>query len=75
MKASQQDIANITFLCADVEEVDFARGSFDVLLSANAMPYLQHFERTLCRTTSWLKSGGRLCFSMPKVIPVQWLGL
>ena len=71
MKASQQGISNVDFLCGDIEEVDFTADSFDVLLAANAMPYLQHFQRTLQRTSCWLRRGGRLCFSMPKVMNAQ----
>ena len=67
MKASQQGVFNVDFICGDIEEVNFGRASFDVLLAANAMPYMQHYERTLQRTSCWLRHGGRLCFSMPKV--------
>jgi ubiquinone/menaquinone biosynthesis C-methylase UbiE len=68
-KAEALGLSNITFLVADVEDVTFDNASFDSILSASAIPYLQDVKATFGKFSSWLRPGGRFVFNTPQACP------
>ena len=54
---------NITYLCQAIEEVDFPKESFDIVISSLALHYVASFEETARRVYALLKPGGTFVFS------------
>lgn len=69
-KRTQTSEDNIIFQEADIEDTDFPNNSFDAILCASALPYIQNIEKALEKYRGWLrKSGGVLSYNSPKVRP------
>lgn len=63
-RAAAAGLANVEFVEADAEELDFAEGSFDAVLSRAGLMFLPDVAGTLARLRSFLKPGGRLAASV-----------
>jgi ubiquinone/menaquinone biosynthesis C-methylase UbiE len=67
-KSAKLHYANIDFVVADVEEHSFDDASFDAIMAASAIPYLQHPASTFRSFCRWLRTGGKFVFSSPQVM-------
>lgn len=54
----------ITYRCAAMEEMDFPKDTFDVILSSLAFHYIKDFETLAGNISSWIKPGGEFVFSV-----------
>lgn len=61
---SKNSDKKIKYLCAPMEDLDFARDSFDVVLSSLAFHYVKDFEPLIKNISVWLKQGGDFVFSV-----------
>jgi len=59
-KTSQE----IAYIHAPIEQVAFARDSFDVVISSLALHYVASFGDLLAKVSAWLVPGGDLVFSV-----------
>lgn len=57
-KATDQNIQNITFECAEITDIDEKKEQFDVILGLNILHLLEDKEQTLNKVFSLLKPGG-----------------
>ncbi len=66
--------SRVDTLCADIRQLEFGRGSFDVAICSWAMRHLPCREMVLQRLHSWLVPGGQLVvfdFFRPSTIPAR----
>ena len=64
-KARQINAApRIEYCCAAMEDLRFADGSFDVVLSSLAFHYVRDFEPLVARIAGWIRPGGSFVFSV-----------
>ncbi len=56
-------VKNVEFIQADAETLDYAPGSFDLILCGNALPYMSDVPAALRLWHSLLRPGGRLAFN------------
>ncbi len=63
-RAAAAGLANIEFVASDAEELDFAAGSFDAVLSRAGLMIMPDIAGTLQRLHTFLKPGGRLAASV-----------
>jgi SAM-dependent methyltransferase len=63
-RAREAGLANVEFVEADAEQLDFVKGSFDAILSRALLMFLPDVPGTLMRLRSFLKPGGRLAASV-----------
>ena len=63
-RAAAAGLANIEFIARDAEDLDFAAGSFDAVLSRAGLMFLPDVAGTLKRLYTFLKPGGRLAASV-----------
>lgn len=54
----------IEYRCAAMEDLRFADGSFDVILSSLAFHYVRDFEPLVARIAGWIRPGGSFVFSV-----------
>jgi SAM-dependent methyltransferase len=54
----------ISYRLAEVDEVDFPAGSFDLVISNLTLHYLDALEPLTRRIFAWLRAGGRFVFSV-----------
>ena len=54
----------IEYRCAAMEELDFPKDSFDIVLSSLAFHYIKDFEPLVKNIAAWLKHGGAFVFSV-----------
>lgn len=67
-KRDKQRHQHISFQEADIEGTDFPNESFDAILCASALPYVQDIEHALQKFWRWLKQkGGVLSYNCPEV--------
>lgn len=59
---SRLDHGNISFICADAEEMPLTK-SYDLIVSNATFQWFNHLETTLAKLTSHLREGGKLKFS------------
>jgi arsenite methyltransferase len=62
-KVTSTGLQNVEFLEADIERIDLAAETFDVVLCSSALMWLTDIPATLQRCRSWLKNDGLLAFS------------
>lgn len=62
-RAMTRDAA-ITYAKADMEQLDLAGESFDLVYSSLALHYVEHLDDLLARVSRSLAAGGRLVFSV-----------
>jgi ubiquinone/menaquinone biosynthesis C-methylase UbiE len=75
-RAAAAGLANVEFVEADAERLDFAEGSFDAVLSRAGLMFLPDVPGTLRRLRAFLKPGGRLAASVwgrPPAVPMTAL--
>mgnify|MGYP005778352539 FL=1 len=60
---TRNQVPNVEYRCAAMEDLDFLPGSFDVVISSLAFHYVQDFGPLVQRISHWLKPGGELVFS------------
>lgn len=60
---TRNQVADVEYRCAAMEDLDFLPGSFDVVISSLAFHYVQDFGPLVQRISHWLKPGGELVFS------------
>ena len=58
---------NLAFAVADIEELDFADDSFDLVVASNSVEHLHHPELFLQRTRRLLRPGGRALIAVPPI--------
>jgi SAM-dependent methyltransferase len=63
-RAAAAGLANIEFIARDADDLDFAAGSFDAVLSRAGLMFLPDVAGTLKRLYTFLKLGGRLAASV-----------
>ena len=63
-RAAAAGLANIEFIVSDAEQLDFAKESFDAILSRAGLMFLTDVAGTLERLHTFLRSGGRLAASV-----------
>lgn len=54
----------IQYLCCPIQETQFEKDSFDVVISSLAFHYLPSFDEIAEKVSSWLVSGGAFVFSV-----------
>ena len=65
-KAATIAPSNVSFRQGDVEQVEFAEGSFDAILCSSALIYFSDVPGTIRRFMQWLRPGGKLAFNTPQ---------
>ena len=78
-KAREENNARIRYVQSAMEDLKFATASFDVVLSALALHYVESYGSICANVKSWLVAGGAFIFSvehpMATAYPVgQYLG-
>ena len=63
-RAAAAGLANIEFIVSDAEQLDFAKESFDAILSRAGLMFLTDVAGTLERLHTFLRPGGRLAASV-----------
>lgn len=63
-RAAEARLDNIRFVEADAEQLDFAKESFDAIVSRALLMFLPDVPGTLARLRSFLKPGGRFAASV-----------
>lgn len=61
--AREKTSGEIKYVCSPIEEVEFAEGSFDAVISSLAFHYLASFDDIAGKVWTWLKPGGDFVFS------------
>lgn len=54
----------ITYRCAAMEELEFPKETFDIVLSSLAFHYVEDFPALVSKIKGWLKAGGSFVFSV-----------
>ncbi len=54
----------IQYICKPIEDINFPKNSFDVVISSLTLHYIQSFEDILDNIKSWLVTGGDFVFSV-----------
>ncbi|MEK7526547.1 MAG: class I SAM-dependent methyltransferase [Patescibacteria group bacterium] len=62
--AKEKTSKDIEYICKPIEDIDFPKDSFDVVISSLTFHYLVSFEDIAKKVFSWLKSGGEFVFSV-----------
>lgn len=57
------EFPQVEYICAAMEDIDFPKGSFDIILSSLALHYIKDFDSVVKKAESLLKSGGSFIFS------------
>lgn len=60
---TRNQLPNVEYRCAAMEDLDFAPASFDVVISSLAFHYVRDFGPLIQKVAHWLKPGGELVFS------------
>jgi SAM-dependent methyltransferase len=63
-RTKEAALANVEFIEADAEQLDFEKESFDAIVSRAVLMFLVDVPKTLARLRSFLKPGGRLAASV-----------
>jgi SAM-dependent methyltransferase len=63
-RTREAGLANVEFVEADAEQLDFEKESFDAIVSRAVLMFLPDVPGTLARLRSFLKPGGRLAASV-----------
>jgi 2-polyprenyl-3-methyl-5-hydroxy-6-metoxy-1,4-benzoquinol methylase len=63
--ASQNGISGITWMCADIQNLPFAAGSFDTIFSLETVEHVPDPPQAFRELARVLKPGGRLLLSTP----------
>ena len=53
----------IEYICTPMEEMNFAKDEFDLILSSLAFHYVKDYKALIAKISTWLKPGGCLIFS------------
>lgn len=66
LKAAEEKNAHekIKYHCAAMEDLDFPKEEFDVVLSSLAFHYVKDFEEIVKQISKWIKTKGSLVFSV-----------
>lgn len=56
---------NVSTICCDMENLPFAKNSFDIIFSSFALHWLIDFEKNFAQFSSLLKKDGHLVFCIP----------
>lgn len=60
---TRNQLPNVEYRCAAMEDLDFAPANFDVVISSLAFHYVRDFGPLIQKVAHWLKPGGELVFS------------
>ncbi len=61
--AKEKTSKEIKYICKPLEELEFAKDSFDVVISSLTFHYLESFEDIAKNISDWLVNGGEFIFS------------
>lgn len=61
---SKTNFENVVYQCVAMEEMEFAKEEFDVVISSLAMHYIKDFEAIVDKVYTYLKRGGNFVFSV-----------
>lgn len=56
--------SNIEYQCMAMEDLDFSKNTFDIVISSLAFHYVKDFEGLVKKISIWLKEGGEFVFSV-----------
>lgn len=61
---NKTEYSNISYICKPIEDIDFDKNSFDIVISSLAFHYIKSFEGICDKVNKYLCDGGKFIFSV-----------